>query len=115
MEKLTVGQVVDGIDGSVCPGGEASRVVDVCGANCPGREAVALALRAAGISVAQRGCHGPRGGGCAQNGTLAAHETAAYATVPQRTDHGVEYVETIVTVNVSPYVGDIELPARLRT
>ena len=95
MEKLTTAQVIDAIPGSICPGGEASRIVEVCGAHCPGRDAVAYALRAAGVSVEQNGCHGSRGG-CSQSGELSQ---GTYATVQQRSDAGLRPQEVIVNVS----------------
>ena len=95
MEILTTAQVIDSIPGSICPGGDASRAVELCGANCPDKDAATYALRAAGVSVEQNGCHGSRGG-CSQAGELSQ---GTYATVQQRTETGLRAQEVIININ----------------
>lgn len=92
METLKTSQVVDEIPGGIYFG--ADRAVTVCGANCVGREQVVMALREAGVSVEQNGCHGAIGG-CAMNGVL---DQGAYATLQRQTTEGIRPIEVAIQV-----------------
>ncbi|RTK93260.1 hypothetical protein EKI60_06145 [Candidatus Saccharibacteria bacterium] len=94
MDTLTSVQVAESIPGSLAPGGTEAQTVKVCGSACIDRDAVALALRQAGVAVQQDGCHGTRGG-CSQNGILFE---GTYATVPVREETGIVPTEVVVVL-----------------